>query len=106
MTHTFTVAPPELRAASQQIRGSSSALSGVRLTAPDTGMYGKLVGSAADDAEPATTEDINRLLQVLGQSIDALAGRVDATCGAYEQIEIGNSQAAQGVSAALHGGAL
>lgn len=106
MTHTFTVAPAELRSASQQITGSGSALGGIRLTPPDTGMYGKLVGSAADDAEPATTEDINRLLQVLGRSIEQLADRVEATCGAYEEIEERNSQAARGVAATLYGSAV
>lgn len=105
MSHTFTIATAELRAASQQLTGTGSAVAGIRLTAPNTSMYGKLVGSAADDAEPATTEDINRLLQRLGHVIDQLGARVESTCGAYEEIELQNSQEATGVVLALGEGA-
>ncbi len=101
MTHSYTVAPVELRAAAQQLQGSGGSLGGVQLTAPDTGMYGQLVGSAARDAEPATTDDLNDLLRMLGTTVGKLGARVETTCQAYEQVEQGNADAAQGILGSL-----
>lgn len=86
----FSVSPPEIRTAGQCLADGADGLSGIRLTAPDPNMYGQLVGSAAADCEPATTEDINRLLQALTSGITALADRAERTCAAYEKAETAN----------------
>ncbi len=93
----FSVSPDEIRAAGQCLADASDDLVGIRLTAPNPSTYGQLVGSAATDCEPATTEDINRLLQSLTDGIAALADRATQTCVAYERAETSNVGHARGV---------
>lgn len=104
MSPDFSVTASQIRTAGQCLGDSAAQLSGLRLEAPDPLMYGILVGSAATDAEPATTEDINRLLRALGRAVDALSARAEATCAAYESVESDNAGLAGGIGGALSGG--
>ncbi|HIT74524.1 MAG TPA: hypothetical protein IAA98_02970 [Candidatus Avipropionibacterium avicola] len=91
MCPDFSVTVPEIRAAGQCLADSSGDLSSLRLDPPDPMMYGSLVGAAAIDAEPATTEDINDLLRALGDAVGDLSSRAEATCLSYQAVEDRNA---------------
>lgn len=88
---TFSVEVGQLTAAAGCLADEAGILSGINLDAPDPTIYGTLVGSAASDAEPATTDDINALIGSLATAVGALGDRVERTCGAYTAVEDGNA---------------
>ncbi len=88
---TVSFQPSDLIGAAETLAPSADAFDALQATPPDPEMYGQLVGSAATDAEPAVTEDLNALLDALGTMVDALAERLRATARSYRATEESNA---------------
>ncbi|MVA75280.1 hypothetical protein GC722_04435 [Auraticoccus sp. F435] len=99
---TFRVETAQLQTARVTLGGVPASLGGVSVTAPDPGMYGALVGSAAAHAEPANTESITTLLRALATLGQSLSDRCEASARRYDDTEL---RAAELVRARVSGAA-
>lgn len=92
---SFDVQPAALSGAGGRLLSSADALAGLEATAPDVSMYGSLVGAAAADAEPATTDDLNTLLDALATYVDSICTRLATSAVAYDSVEATNAEHAR-----------
>lgn len=94
---TFQVSPGGLAQASAAVGPAVSALTGYHLPEPDPAMYGPLVGSAASDCEPATTQSFNELVAALGNLYGTIETRLDESSRCYQATEDGQVELARAI---------
>lgn len=87
----------ELQHAADLMRQAAQYLNsaGQLLQDPDPQMYGRLVGYAAEHAEPITTQRHRNFLLKLGTSIDGIGDGLAESARDYERIENENVRRAQ-----------
>ncbi len=84
---TFHVSPSVLAHAGTQLSPAASALASTTCTVPNPAMYGSLVGSAAADCEPATTQSFNDLIKALSELYDGISHQLGDTSECYQRHE-------------------
>lgn len=94
---SFTVTPSGLQSAGQSITPAADGLDGINVPAPNVQMYGELVGSAATDAEPATTTALNGLADALSMTVASIGTRLDDNATCYLTTEDDNGSLSTGI---------
>jgi hypothetical protein len=84
---TFQVVPSSLQRAGHHLIPGSGTLAGTTVEIPDPSMYGLLVGSAASDAEPATTEAMNDVIKALAELFESTTTQLEETGQCYSRNE-------------------
>lgn len=87
MVTDFRIDSFALARSNPPLQEAQSSLSGITVAAPDPGMYGQLIGSAAGTTEPQTTEHLNDLIAALAEVFQATSDGVVATGECYQQLE-------------------
>lgn len=85
---TFRVETAQLETARSTLATVPAGLDGLSVSAPDPGMYGELVGSAAAHAEPANSESTTTLLQALAALGQSLSERCEVSARGYRDTEL------------------
>ena len=91
---TFQVDAAAVKSSSGGTRSIGEEIASQGIPVPDPRMYGQLVGSAAQDCEPATTTAFNDLLHCLGGLIMNIADRIDQSGQCYVDVEQDNARLA------------
>lgn len=84
---SFQVVPSGLHQAAATLDPGAGSLASTSVPVPDAAMYGQLVGSAAADAEPATTAAFNDLISALSGTYAQISAQLIETGRCYTDHE-------------------